>query len=63
MDGRWIVWPDRRFVSAAELISWASDDVGDGLVKGPKPKTLEEAVEILKITGSVTLARENYDGP
>lgn len=57
-----ILWPSQRFVPAKLLITWASDDVANGAHAGPPPKTLEEAVQILTETGTVTFEAANNMG-
>lgn len=53
-----VLWPERRFVSTEQLITWAADDVENGEHPGPVPDSLPEALLILQDTGSVTLAAE-----
>ena len=60
-DGRWIVWPDRQFVPARRLITWAQEALVNGEVsemyKNLEIKTLEQAVEVLNDSGQVTFWR------
>jgi hypothetical protein len=59
-----IIWPECRAVSADQLLTWAADDVANGLHEGPAPATLADALAVLAETGSVTLARfERPCGP
>jgi hypothetical protein len=58
-----ILWPEERSVPVEQLITWAKDDVENGLCSIPgyttadDVKTLEDAANILRDTGSVTFAR------
>lgn len=59
-----VLWPDRRMVTAEQLIAWAKDDYAnnegfDGEL--PSPVTVEDAIQILKYTGSVTLGNKTRD--
>lgn len=60
-EGRWIVWPNRQFIPAKRLISWAQDAIANGEVgdayKSLEVKTMNDAVEILNDTGQVTFWR------
>jgi hypothetical protein len=60
-EGRWIIWPERRFVPAKNLISWAQDAVANGEVsdmfKDLEVKSLNDAVEVLNDSGNVTFWR------
>jgi len=57
-----VLWPEHRFVLPETLITWASDDVSDGAHDGPATKTLQDAIEMLLETESVTFTTEieNY---
>ena len=63
--GRWMIWPERRFVPAAEIVEWANDRVADGMV-GDEPEyngTLDEAVRVLEYIGSATFAKQSVVPP
>lgn len=56
MNGRYIVWPERRFLSDTDLISWANDILADN---DESPiDNLDDAVTILDDSGEVTFAKE-----
>lgn len=44
---------DVQYVGEAKLIQWACDDIENGKHEGPKPATVEEAIEILHDVGDV----------
>ncbi len=59
MDRYLILWPERRHVSAQQLITWARDDIDNGLSDlfafGWEVNDVADAILVLKDTGSVTL--------
>ena len=52
-----VLWPASRMVTAEQLIAWAQDDHTNEKMDGEYPTTLEQAIDILNETGSVTLGR------
>lgn len=56
-----IIWPEDLLVSGEQLISWAKDDVANGLSESEPPTDAFEAILILQETGTVTFG-ENYCG-
>ena len=57
-DGRWTIYPERRFVSASELIRWANDIIADDSELGPPMDDADEAAEFLQDNGDVTFTDE-----
>jgi len=53
MRGRWMIWPERRFVQAGIVIGWALD-----LLEKVEDISLVEAIDILQDAGVATFARE-----
>lgn len=49
-----IIWPERRAVDAETLISWAHDDIANGLHEPTTLDTAYDAIRVLRATGSVT---------
>lgn len=52
-----IIWPHRRWVDADKLIQWAQDDVYNGYSTLPLPKTVEDAIDILADSGTITVGK------
>lgn len=56
-----IIWPQRRMVTAEQLITWARDDIANGdsdLVETQEQVvTVADAIAVLNDSGSVTFGR------
>mgnify|MGYP001608357723 CR=1 FL=1 len=55
-DGRWMVWPEQRFVSCEKILSWATDVVSSNTGGNVFELDLEEAISILERTRVATFA-------
>ncbi len=57
-----MIWPQKRKVTADQLIVWAQDDIANGasfLFQAPdEVRTLEDAIMVLNDSGTVTLVKE-----
>lgn len=61
MEGRWMIWPERRFVTETEIISWARDLSSN--YELPFNGSVEEAIFLIQDVGDGTFAREGVTPP
>ena len=56
--GRWIVYPETRFVSESTIRSWINDDIANGVTPpvDAEQLSLDDVCKILEDIGSVSFA-------
>lgn len=59
-----IIWPDERWVTSAQVIQWANDEIantGAGTDENETVTDLDRAIEILTESGAVTFTGARRD--
>lgn len=58
---REMIYPERRTVDDAWVVSWATDVATDG--DYPEPEDVYQAMEILEDEGRATFTKSSHGGP